>query len=177
MYRNLLEELEFAMHTVENPVLRLADEVWIITALLHREHPDRDDFSVEEIRERAHAEHATESLRPGFNVHVIEHCVANRAPNSGRYRMLIETARGRRRLFRKGDPYHPAREGSKTVPEPEELPTQYRYLLDWYADEYSAKRSNAIENDPLLALRGSGREVWANEHADEYIRRLREDWD
>ena len=68
--------------------------------LLHKENPDREDFSVEEIRGRAHDEHATESLRPGFNVHVIEHCVANRAPNSGRYRMLIENLpRQRRRLF------------------------------------------------------------------------------
>jgi hypothetical protein len=28
---------------------------------------------------------------------------------------------------------------------------------------------------PLLALRGSGKELWADEHADEYVRRLRED--
>jgi hypothetical protein len=32
-----------------------------------------------------------------------------------------------------------------------------------------------IKNDPLLALRGSGKELWADEHADEYVRRLRED--
>jgi hypothetical protein len=31
--------------------------------------------------------------------------------------------------------------------------------------------------DPLLALRGSGKELWADEHADEYVRRLREDWE
>jgi len=29
--------------------------------------------------------------------------------------------------------------------------------------------------DPLLALRGSGKEIWADEHADDYIQRLRED--
>jgi hypothetical protein len=34
-----------------------------------------------------------------------------------------------------------------------------------------------IENDPLLAARGSGRELWRDEHADEYVRRLREGWD
>jgi hypothetical protein len=34
-----------------------------------------------------------------------------------------------------------------------------------------------IENDPLLALRGSGKDLWADEHADEYVRRLREGWD
>ena len=34
---------------------------------------------------------------------------------------------------------------------------------------------SALDNgDPLLALRGSGRELWADEHADEYVRRLRE---
>jgi hypothetical protein len=37
--------------------------------------------------------------------------------------------------------------------------------------------SAKIENDPLLALRGSGKDLWADEHADEYVRRLREGWD
>ena len=34
-----------------------------------------------------------------------------------------------------------------------------------------------IENDPLLSSMGSGKKVWADEHADEYVRRLREGWD
>jgi len=33
--------------------------------------------------------------------------------------------------------------------------------------------SKKIENDPLLAAKGSGRELWRDEHADEYVRRLR----
>jgi hypothetical protein len=37
--------------------------------------------------------------------------------------------------------------------------------------------SKKIENDPLLALKGSGRELWRDEHADKYVCRLREDWD
>jgi hypothetical protein len=32
-----------------------------------------------------------------------------------------------------------------------------------------------VESDPLLALRGSGRSLWADEHADEYVKRLRGD--
>jgi hypothetical protein len=36
---------------------------------------------------------------------------------------------------------------------------------------------NPIDDDPLLRLRGSGKNLWADEHADEYIRRLREGWD
>ncbi len=31
--------------------------------------------------------------------------------------------------------------------------------------------------DPLLELLGSGREIWADEHAHDYVRRLREDWE
>lgn len=30
--------------------------------------------------------------------------------------------------------------------------------------------------DPLLALRGSRRDLWADEHADEYVERLRSNW-
>lgn len=37
-------------------------------------------------------------------------------------------------------------------------------------------RGGSKENDPLLALRGSGKELWADEHADDYVRRLREGW-
>ena len=37
--------------------------------------------------------------------------------------------------------------------------------------------SKNTENDPLLAARGSGRELWRDDHADEYVRRLRESWD
>lgn len=31
--------------------------------------------------------------------------------------------------------------------------------------------------DPLLALIGSGKDIWEDEHADEYVRRLKQDWD
>ena len=33
------------------------------------------------------------------------------------------------------------------------------------------------ESDPLLALCGSGKALWADEHFDEYVRRLREGWE
>jgi hypothetical protein len=31
--------------------------------------------------------------------------------------------------------------------------------------------------DPLLELLGSGGDLWASEHADEYVQRLRELWE
>jgi hypothetical protein len=43
-------------------------------------------------------------------------------------------------------------------------------LIPTKPDEMADK----VETDPLLALRGSGKDLWADEHADEYVRRLRE---
>jgi hypothetical protein len=157
--------------------LKIADEVWIATALLHRDHPERADFTIQEIVERAHQEGLSKPLRPGVYVHVVQHCVANRPPNPGSYRMLFETPSGNRRLFRKGDPYHPDREGGKTTPHVEGLPRGYDALLNWYDEWSSGGRQNAKQEDPLLSLRGSGKQVWADEHADDYVRRLRQGWE
>ncbi len=156
--------------------VKVADEVWIATALLHREHPKRADFLVYEIVERAAKESLAGSNRPGVYVHVIQHCVANRAPNPGRYRMLFETAPGRRRLFRRGDPYDPAREGAKITPNPQDVPHGYEGLLSWYSDWSNAATRATREKDPLLAMAGSGKQLWSDEHADNYVRRLRDGW-
>ena len=157
--------------------VKVADEVWIVTALLHREQPTRSDFTVEEIIERCGRERIAGTVRPGVYVHIVQHCVANRLPNPGRYRMLFETGPGRRRLFRKADGYHPAREGAKFVPSPEDMPERYRSLLSWYREWCSASLELARATDPLLSLVGSGKRLWADEHADEYVQRLREGWD
>lgn len=164
-----------AQSTIET-TLRVADEVWIAVALLHRERPEMQDFTVQEIVDRVRAEGLHKPVRPGIYVHVVQHCVANRAPNPGRYRMLFETGPGRRRLFRKGDSYHPDREGAKIAPQAEDLPHGYEKLLAWYRDWSAATRAVATE-DPLLALKGSGKRLWADEHADDYVRRLREGWE
>lgn len=155
---------------------KVADEVWIAAALLHRENPERADFTVAEIVERARQEGLTPDLRPGVYVHAVVHCVANRPPNPGRSRMLLETAPSRRRLYRLGDPADEARRGAKITPARSAIPPKYHALLDWYETEYAVRRELRPEADPLLALRGSGRELWADEHADEYVRRLREAW-
>jgi len=158
--------------------VKVADEVWIATALLHKENPEDRDFAIEEIVDRARREGLHKTLRPGVYVHVVQHCVANRPPNPGRYRMVLETRPGRRRLFRPGDPYHPGRDGGKSAPKPEDLPENwFKGLLAWYRDWCSENTKHAEENDPLLALYGSGRELWADEHADDYVRRLREGWE
>ena len=165
------------MKTSSAVELKVADEVWIATALLHREQPGRTDFTIEEIRDRAARENLTGKLRPGVYAHIVQHCVANRPSNSGRYRMLMETSPGRRRLFRTGDNYDPAREGAKTVPERNDIPAQYSSLLDWHRNWKEDSVEARIKNDPLLALYGDGKDLWADEHADEYVRRIREGWE
>jgi hypothetical protein len=116
----------------------VADEAWLATALLHREHPDAADFSLGEIRDRALQEF--HDNRPGVWQHIVSHCVASNRPNPAQYRMLHGTARGRRRLYRPGDPVHPERKG-KIHPEKRDIPDRYRNLVDWYLGDYSRQRS------------------------------------
>jgi hypothetical protein len=142
---------------------------------LHREFPERADFTTREIVERARKEALHSELRPGVYVHVAQHCVANRPPNPGRYRMLYETETGGRRLFRPGDDWHPARKGGRTRPEADALPARYRELLDWY-DRFSGSAAAAVE-DPILALRGLGREIWQGLEPDAYVAELRRGWE
>jgi hypothetical protein len=156
--------------------LKVADEVWIATALLHCERADSSDFSIDEIIGRVHSEDLYGSLRPGVYVHVVQHCVANRAPNPGRYRMLYETTDGRRRLFRKGDPEHPDRNGAKTTPARVDLPVGYEDLLEWYENWCAKEKIRSVENDPLISLVGSGKNLWAEEPGDSYVDRLRAGW-
>ena len=158
--------------------IRVADEVWIATALLHREHGDREDFSIAEIVERAQRENLTESvlLRPGVRTHAAQHCVASKPASPGRYRMLAETSRGRRRLYSSLDRPHRDRVSGKFLPRREEIPEEYHHLLDWYREHFDVKRSDSAE-DPILSLRGLGRELWDGQNPDDYVRRLRERWE
>jgi len=50
-------------------------------------------------------------------------------------------------------------------------------MLNWYDERSSANGAGPGKEDPLLTLRGSGKQLWADEHADVYVRRLREAWD
>lgn len=114
-------------------MIRVADEAWIVTALLHQEHPEAEDFALAELQKRVHREF--QDNRPGVSQHLVSHCVASNPRSPAQYRMLHETARGRRRLYRPGDPTHPERKG-KTHPDKDQLPPKYRPLVDWYLEDY-----------------------------------------
>jgi hypothetical protein len=157
--------------------VKVSVETWIVIALLHKEQPQREDFAISEIVQKAEEERIVGGLRPGLRVHATLHCVANRAPNPGRYRMLYATGKHTRRLFRPGDDFHPSRADTPCLPREDEVPAQYRKLLEWYEKDYLKRAPQAPGVDPLLALRGSGRRLWADEQPDDYVRRLREAWE
>jgi hypothetical protein len=163
------------MVTTKRMLVKVADEVWLATALLHRENPSRVDFTVDEIVERARREAIVEELRPGVRVHAIQHCVANRPPDPGRYCMLTETGKGTRRLWRTGDPVHPKRIGAKSVPRKEEIPEKYHTLVDWYHQK-RPQPQHTLSTDPILGMRGLGKKIWKGVDPDEYVRKLREGW-
>jgi hypothetical protein len=171
--------------TVQSPLkLLIADRIWIATALLHQKFPLRGDFKKDEIRQKLESEGLAEGANPGtINAHLDQNSVANVRPSSGKYRMLFETTPGNLRVFRPGDQTHPERirphKPHKSIPRKEQIPLQYWPLLDWY--EVWSKETNAPdapinwEDDPLIRLIGSGKHIWADEHADEYVNRLREE--
>lgn len=125
--------------------IRVADQAWIGVALLHREHPDREDFRTDEILTRAKKEFG--ELAPGVRQHLGTHAVASVVPSPGKYRMFTRTGHGRLRLYRVGDPIHPQRTG-KAVPNRHDIPEKYWDLLDWH------KRS---QNKPVAKEQRSGR--------------------
>jgi bifunctional DNA-binding transcriptional regulator/antitoxin component of YhaV-PrlF toxin-antitoxin module len=126
----------------ERSSLKVADEVWVATALLHQERPEQNDFSVQEIKARARKEPWGQDLRVGFHQHVSHHCVATKTADPANHRMLSETQRGRRRLFKAGDPCHADRINGKIFPDKKNLPPEYHSLLVWYEAIYSHQPLN-----------------------------------
>ena len=160
--------------------LRLADRIWLAVALLHQQFPQAVAFSKTEIRQELAKSELGHGTNPAsVNAHLKQHLVANVPPSTGKYTMLFETKVGFLRLYRPGDYIDPQRRsqrGFKQAPKREEIPSEYHHLLDWYV-EWSRQQTanNAVnwEDDPLIRLIGSGKHIWADEHADEYVENLR----
>jgi hypothetical protein len=163
--------------------IKLADRIWIAVALLHREMPTREDFSRAEIRSKLRQTGLMDGLKPqSVAAHLKEHLVSNVPPSKTKYRMLFETRPSNLRLFRPGDKIDPGRESlnpSKHEPKRDEIPRDYWPLLDWYeiwcSQVHSPLAPIKWQDDPLIRLIGSGQHIWADEHADEYVERLREE--
>jgi hypothetical protein len=175
-----------------------AVEVFVAIALLHKEQPGRPDFTIQEIVNRAARENLSGEMRSGVNVHASQHCVANKVPNPARHRMLFATGKHTRRLLLPGDEVHPNRTG-KIFPEASELPERYLDLLEWAKRRYESgaggagtaggspsgaspsatQESKVAERwlESLFELEGLGKEYWTDVDPDEFVRKLREDWE
>lgn len=177
-----------------------AVEVFLATALLHRERPERNDFTIQEIVNRAARESVNGEMRSGVNVHASQHCVANRAPNPAKHRMLFATGKHTRRLLLPGDAIHEGRTG-KIFPETDDVPEKYLPVLEWAKERYQGGvpslkgsgngRSGDAASTPeeaedgtprrhlqvLLDLRLAGAHLANGEDPDDYVRRLREGWE
>ena len=157
--------------------IRVADEIWIAAASLHRDHPDRADFTIGEIMARAESANVTgvKPLRPESR------CMPTftALPTGLRIQAGIACSSKRRMgaaaCSRSGDPCHPLRAAGKDMPKRHEIPSGFRDLIDWYVGEYAGGASDDPE-DPVLSLRGLGAEIWADEDADAYVRRQRSGW-
>jgi hypothetical protein len=158
--------------------LKAADLVWLATAQLQREQRDRVGFSPDEILKTALAIEPT----LGFSVntirtHISRHCVANLPPAGARHRMLTRNPNGTYRLYRHGEEYHPGRAGGKTCPDANVTPSKYKDLTEWFHREYDNRPQLSAGQDPLLALRGLGKELWKELGGGErFIHELRANW-
>jgi len=184
------------MPTLLEKEITCAAEVFLATALLHREQPERQDFTIGEIVSRAAREGLYGSLRSGINVHASLHCVANRPPNPAKHRMLFATGKHTRRLLLPGDEVHPGRTG-KVFPDAGEVPERYLPLLNWAMERYEesgivlrTRRSAEQPKTPrqrhetaegwlegLLEMEGLGKEYWKGVNPDDFVRKLREGWE
>ncbi len=176
-----------------------AAEIFVATALLHREQPQRTDFTIQEIVDRAARENIAGRLRSGLNVHASQHCVANRAPNPAKHRMLFATGKHTRRLLLPSDEVHPGRTG-KIFPDEGEVPEKYLRLLHWAKKRYEEGGSRPMPQprtgdlkeqqtskqaaetpqrwlESLFEMEGLGKEYWKDVDPDEFVRKLREGWE
>lgn len=158
--------------------VRVADAVFIGAALLQRENPDREDFSLREIEARVVQEGIWKGEVGSISAHISRHCVANSAPNGGSYAVLFETRKSMRRLLLPGDPIHPDRQKGKKWPEKHAIPAQYRFLVDWAVERFEtaipSQKSGWL--DGLLSAQGIGSCLSSDVHPDEHVRQLREGW-
>jgi hypothetical protein len=148
------------------------EAVFLGIARLHRQHPEQRGFRGNEILE-AVQQLAPEQRVATVNAHIYLHCVANVKPNPAIHRVSYRNPDGTFRLYREGDDCHPARRDGRSAPEAAAVPEQYHELLHWYHSEYAAPRSGPGREDPILGLRGVGRDVWRSLGGVNFIDSLR----
>jgi hypothetical protein len=160
--------------------LKVADELYLALALLHREQPEADAFTVDAVVRRA-AQEGFGARPESLRAHAHGHAAANLPPGrNGRYRLLFKQEDGRVRLLRAADYIHPDRH-QKLYPELQDIPEKYHELVEWAKKRSEQGGADVDGRGGWLAglrqLRGLGRDAWRGVDPDEYVRNLREGWE
>ena len=162
--------------------VKVADELFLVLALLHREHPERDAFEIGDVLARARQEGLGSSREDqrSLRLHAYQHAAANMPPDprGGRYRIAFRERDNRIRLLTASDYVHPERH-QKFFPAYEEIPDQYHELLDWAKrrHEHGKDGGSSTWLEGLHRLKGLGREIWQGTEPDAYVKGLREGWE
>jgi hypothetical protein len=155
--------------------MKASTQIWLATALLHREQGIDADLDVGEVVARAIKEGWGGVQPQTLRAHASSHCVATMRPSPAHLRILTRTGHGRVRLFRPGDRYHPDRADGAVAPESEDVPADLRWVLGWVASaQMACRRDDALAEWEALG-RSSG--IWRNVDPDKYVRSLRGGWD
>lgn len=110
---------------------------WLATAMLHKENKDVDSFQIKEIFQKIRDENLIQTSDNTLMAHITVHCVANTKPWPNIHRKLYRVSSGRYRLYKDGDDYHPSREGGQSAPSQDEVPVEYKHLIEWYHSVYN----------------------------------------
>lgn len=101
-------------------------EIWVASRLLSE---GKKVFSKRELTELI--ENLFNDYRHGISTHISSCCVANKHSNHPKnYNYLIWESKGNYKIFREGDFTHPDKIGCQIYPRIEDIPNQFRYLLD-----------------------------------------------
>ena len=159
--------------------VKVADELFLVVALLHREQPQRNSFSIPEILARATVEGLSggRSDQKSLKQHAYEHAAANIPPGQGKYRLVFRETDNSIRLLKQADHVDPRRNG-KRWPLLDDIPERYHNLVQWAKKRYESDLEKPPRwLDGLFKLKGLGKEVWEGVDPDKYVRELREGWE
>lgn len=111
--------------------------IWISVATLHIEYGMDVNFSIKQITENIIQQNLCNSTPHTIFTNLSSHCVANSPTIHASYhRKIYRVSLGQYRLYKRGEYCHPTRENCKTAPLAIELPDRYKYLINWYDEEY-----------------------------------------
>ncbi len=122
---------------IEGGKLRIATAVWIAVATLQQKDGMSRVFTNKEIIWQISEQKLCSASLKTLYYNISWVCVANIPGSSKSHRKLYRTSLGMYRLYKRGEPYHPSREGCRIAPLPYELPSEYKDLRRWYDDQCS----------------------------------------